>query len=381
MKDMPEPFKNLFNQHVINNMAEHFQRHWKEFDKAGFIATACDQLETLELKARSQQITEAMSQYLPSDFEKAGSILLASLAPEIDDSSSKINGSGISGWAIMPMGDYVGYHGLDHHDFSMTLLKAMTSRFTSEFSIRFFLLATPEKTLASLKSWLLNDNRHVRRLISEGTRPRLPWAMQLPTFINDPSPVIELLEELKDDPEEYVRRSVANNLNDIAKDHPDLVADIAERWIQDADANRTKLIRHACRTLLKQGNNKVLTAFGYGKPQLENNALTLHSEQVVLNGNLEFTLDIESASDHEQTLMIDYIVHHQKKNGTTSPKVFKWKKATLAARSRLSMSKKHPFKIITTRVYYDGWHEVEIIINGQFIAKESFQLSGNPPLI
>jgi 3-methyladenine DNA glycosylase AlkC len=379
MKDMPEPFKNLFNQHVINNMAEHFQRHWREFDKAGFVAAASDQLETLELKARSQNITDAMRQYLPNDFEETGKILLASLAPEAVDSNPENNGSGISGWAIMPMGDYVGRHGLEHHDFSMMLLKAMTSRFTSEFSIRFFLLSAPEETLASLKSWLLDDNRHVRRLISEGTRPRLPWAMQLPTFINDPSPVIELLEELKDDPEEYVRRSVANNLNDIAKDHPDLVADIAERWIKGADSNRTKLIRHACRTLFKQGNNKVLTTFGYGKPQLENNALILDSEQVVLNGNLEFTFEITSSSDHEQTLMIDYIIHHQKKNGTTSPKVFKWKKATLAARSRLSMTKKHPFKIITTRVYYAGLHEVEIIINGQSIVKARFQLSTDSP--
>ncbi|MDE8601768.1 DNA alkylation repair protein [Marinomonas sp. RSW2] len=378
---MPEPFKNLFNQHVINDMAEHFQRHSREFDKAGFVAAAIDQLETLELKARSQQITEVMSQYLPTDFEKAGQILLASLAPETDDSNSEASGSGISGWSIMPMGDYVGRHGLEHHDFSMVLLKAMTSRFTSEFSIRFFLLSAPEKTLAALNSWLLDDNKHVRRLISEGTRPRLPWAMQLPAFIKDPSPVIALLEKLKDDPEEYVRRSVANNLNDIAKDHPDLVADIAERWMKGADKNRTKLIRHACRTLLKQGNNKVLTTFGYGKPQLENNALTIHSEQVILNGNLEFTLEIESAGDHEQTLMIDYIIHHQKKNGTTSPKVFKWKKITLAAHNRLTMAKKHPFKIITTRVYYDGLHEVEISINGHSIAKKSFQLSGNPPLM
>ena len=372
---MPEPFKTLFNHRLIHNMAEHFQHHWKEFDKAGFVAAACDQLETLELKARSQQITDAMSQYLPNDFEETGRVLLASLVPETDDASSEVNGGGISGWAIMPMGDYVGHHGLGHHDFSMMLLKAMTSRFTSEFSIRFFLLSAPEETLASLKSWLLDDNRHVRRLISEGTRPRLPWAMQLPAFIKDPSPVIELLEELKDDPEEYVRRSVANNLNDIAKDHPDIVADIAERWIKDASANRTKLIRHACRTLLKQGNSKVLTTFGYDKPQLKSNTLTIHSEQVVLNGNLEFTLEIESASDYDQTLMIDYIVHHQKKNGTTSPKVFKWKKAILSARNQLLMTKKHSFKAITTRVYYGGLHEIEIVINGQSIVKARFQLS------
>ena len=378
---MSEPFKNLFNNHVINHMAEHFQRHWQDFDKQGFIDAACHQLETLELKARSQQITAAMSRYLPDDFELAGQILLTSLAPELQETTPEekeepaIESDGISGWAIMPMGDYVGIRGLAHHDLSMSLLNAMTRRFTSEFSIRFFLLASQETTLNTLKSWLQDNNKHVRRLISEGTRPRLPWAMQLPNFIQNPTPVIELLEALKDDPEEYVRRSVANNLNDIAKDHPDLVADIAEKWMQGADTNRQKLIRHACRTLLKQGNSKALEVFGYGKAALGKKELKVHDEQVRLNGHLEFSLSIESTSEDDQTLMIDYVIHHQKKNGKKTPKVFKWKKVTLPAGKHLSTTKKHPFKAITTRVYYDGLHEVEILINGQSIAKDRFFLS------
>lgn len=380
---MTEPFKNLFNISVIGNMAEHFQRHWQDFDQQGFIDAASYQLETLELKARSQQITAAMSRYLPDNFEQAGHILLASLAPESKEAAPElqqevsIGSNGISGWAVMPIGDYVGLHGLAHHDLSMSLLNAMTRRFTSEFSIRFFLLASPEETLNTLKSWLKDDNKHVRRLISEGTRPRLPWAMQLPSFIQDPAPVIELLEALKDDQEEYVRRSVANNLNDIAKDHPDLVADIAEKWMQDADANRQKLIRHACRTLLKQGNRKALDVFGYAQPKLDNIKLEIHDEQVRLNNHLEFSLLFESTSKEDQTLMIDYVIHHQKKNGKITPKVFKWKKATLAAGKQVSMSKKHPFKTITTRVYYAGLHEVEILVNGQSIAKSGFFLSTN----
>jgi 3-methyladenine DNA glycosylase AlkC len=378
---MTEPFKNLFNENLINQMAEHFHRHWKDFDKQEFVSAACHKLETLELKARSQQITAAMSRYLPDDFKHAGQILLASLAPELKEAAPKseeeasIESDGVSGWAIMPMGDYVGIHGLTHHDLSMSLLNAMTRRFTSEFSIRFFLLASQEETLDTLRSWLQDDNMHVRRLISEGTRPRLPWTMQLPRFIQNPTPVIELLDALKDDPEEYVRRSVANNLNDIAKDHPDLVADIAQKWMQGADINRQKLIRHACRTLLKQGNSKALDVFGYGKATLGKKELKVHDEQVRLNGHLEFSLSIESTSENDQSLMVDYVIHHQKKNGKTTPKVFKWKKATLLAGKRLSMSKKHPFKAITTRVYYNGLHEVEILINGQSIAKSGFFLS------
>ena len=369
---MAEPFKNLFNVNVITSMAEHFKRHWQEFNAQGFIDTASHQLDTLELKARSQQITAAMSQYLPEDFEQAGHILLNSLAPESDEEQTLDDG--ISGWAIMPMTDYVAIRGLAHHDFSMTLLNAMTRRFTAEFSLRFFLLDAPDETLKTLKSWLKDDNKHVRRLISEGTRPRLPWAMQLPSFIQNPAPVIELLEALKDDPEEYVRRSVANNLNDIAKDHPELVAGIAKQWLLDADDNRKRLIRHACRTLLKQGNRDVLDVFGYAPPELEATRLELHEEQVRLNHHLSFSLSLVSCCDKEQSLMIDYVIHHQKKNGKTAPKVFKWKKVVIPAGKKLSMSKQHLFKPVTTRVYYAGLHEVEILINGQSVAKKSFFL-------
>lgn len=374
---MPEPFKNLFNLPLIQHMAEQFQIHFTAFDKAGFVSAASDQLESLELKARSQQITAAMGRYLPENFEQAGGILLASLAADVEGTRPEDENHGISGWAIMPMGDYVGLHGIEHHDASMTILKAMTSRFTSEFSVRPFILAAPEQTLKTLSTWIEDENHHVRRWISEGTRPRLPWGTQLPCFIQNPAPVIELLEVLKDDPEEYVRRSVANNLNDIAKDHPDLVADIAEKWLVGADTNRQRLVRHACRTLLKQGNQKVLKAFGYDTPKLESGALSLLYDEVRLHGELLFTLDLTSASDQDQTLMIDYIIHHQKKNGATSPKVFKWKKVTLPAKQFMSMTKKHPFKAITTRVYYAGAHEVEVLINGQSITKKRFHLSTN----
>lgn len=160
-----------------------------------------------------------MIRYLPDNFEKAGEIMLASLGnqPDSDNSVETAAADGIYGWAIMPMTHYVGLCGHDHFDLSMMLLKEMTKRFSSEFAIRFFLLKSPTQTLSVLKTWATDPNHHVRRLVSEGTRPRLPWAMQLPAFIKDPSPVINLLEMLKNDNEQYVRRSVANNLNDIAK--------------------------------------------------------------------------------------------------------------------------------------------------------------------
>lgn len=251
---MPEPFKNRFNPQIIRAMAERFQHQWPGFDGRGFSDAASKNLESLELKARSEQIMNAMCLYLPGDFAQAGNIILASLSPSQNDGvfNVSIDNDGISGWAIMPIAHYVGLRGHDHFDLSMTLFKALTKRFTAEFGIRYFLLKSPEKTLETLKKWTTDNDRHVRRLVSEGTRPRLPWAMRLPAFIKDPLPVIGLLEALKDDDEEYVRRSVANNLNDIAKDHPDIVADISARWMQGANEKRQKLVRHACRTLLKK---------------------------------------------------------------------------------------------------------------------------------
>ncbi|ADZ92078.1 DNA alkylation repair protein [Marinomonas mediterranea] len=373
---MPELFKDKFNPHVIQSMALHFQAAWEGFDQVGFVEFATNGLTDLELKERSKHITDAMFRYLPDDFTMASDILLASLRPYKTEDIYGLtpDKDGIVGWAIMPMADYVGLYGQDHHDLSMTLLKEMTKRFSSEFGIRYFLLSdNKSKTLATLKEWTTDENYHVRRLVSEGIRPRLPWAMQLPDFITDPEPVIELLETLKDDPEEYVRRSVANNLNDIAKDHPDLAANTALKWMADADENRVKLIRHACRTLLKQSHPTALQVFGYFPVELKDAALKIKTPTVYLNEHLEFELLLESDTPENQSLMIDYIIHHQKKNGVTSPKVFKGKKVILKAGETLNFSKRHPFKQVTTRTYYSGQHAIEIIVNGVSIAKSEFQ--------
>jgi len=373
---MPEPFKNLFNLKVIKNMAEHFNKHWPEFNVRGFVNAAGNDLNSLELKARSQQITQAMIKYLPVDFMEAGKIMHDSLGPaqsqEIFKGESDQNG--LSGWAIMPMSHYVGLQGHEHFELSMQLLKEMTKRFSSEFAIRFFILKSPQETLAVLNNWVNDENQHVRRLVSEGLRPRLPWAMQLPLFIKDPAPVIDLLEKLKDDPAEYVRRSVANNLNDIAKDHPDLVADLASRWIKAASLERKKLIRHACRTLLKNGHKKTLKVWGFKPSIIKQAKLDLLTTKVIFGQAIKFTFSICSDTVHDQNLMVDYIIHHQKANGSMTPKVFKWRTVILPGKKVITYSKKHVFKKITTRVYYAGLHKLEIVVNGVSVAERDFQL-------
>jgi len=373
---MPEPFKNFFNPQLILAMAGHFQNQWPAFDSNGFSDAASKNLDALELKARSNQIVNAMIMYLPGDFSQAGKIMLASLSPALEGDlfGVTVDNDGIAGWAVMPMTHYVGLRGHGHFDLSMTLFKELTKRFTSEFGIRFFLLESPDKTLSVLRQWTTDKDRHVRRLVSEGTRPRLPWAMCLPRFIKDPSPVIELLEALKDDDEEYVRRSVANNLNDIARDHPDVVADIAEQWLKDASDERQKLVRHACRTLIKSGHKKVMRVFGYAPPKIRNTVLDVNTPELEFGGALGFSLSITSASGHDQALMIDYVIHHRKANGKTSPKVFKWQIKTLEANKTLTVTKKHVIKKITTRVYYPGVHTVEVMVNGISVGAADFNL-------
>ena len=374
---MPEPFKNAFNPQMITVMGTHFQRVAPTFDKQRFVDSAITGLDELELKQRATHIRKALEETLPADFTRACKLMVNALHPasDIDLSGTVMDEDGIRGWAIMPMAEYVSEHGLDDFETSLETLRELTTRFSAEFAIRFFFISNTQHTLTHLERWTRDENYHVRRLASEGSRPRLPWALRLPEFVADPTPVVALLEVLKDDPEEYVRRSVANNLNDIAKDHPDLVADIARRWLKNASPARKKLVKHACRTLIKQGHAKTLEAFGYSEPILSVGEITLKSSTVELGSHLEFEVSITSDAPSNQPLIIDYVIHHQKANGTTSPKVFKWKTLDLPAGKSLTISKKHTLKPITTRVYYAGQHQVEIQINGKSFGKADFDLT------
>jgi 3-methyladenine DNA glycosylase AlkC len=269
----------------------------------------------------------------------------------------------------------VAKYGLDHYDLSMGALYQMTKRFTAEGAIRAFLLRSPEKTLAILSRWAEDENCHVRRLVSEGTRPRLPWAIQLKPFIADPRPVLKLLEKLRTDPELMVRRSVANNLNDIAKDNPDQVVETLRRWSRiDNDGTRW-LIRHAARTLVKQGNREMLAILGYS-PEVHIcvSEIQLHKAAINLGEALTFSFNVRSTSHHAQKLVIDYVIYHVRANGKLSPKVFKLTRKTLEAGEAAAISKTHPFRSISTRTYYPGHHALEIQVNGTGYRKVGFEL-------
>lgn len=381
---MPEAFKNNFNVSVINALGKHLalssRKHELEFDIERFVQMASHQLDTLELKARSNQIVSALTVHLPDDFSKAAIIIESALAPASDDESIQFKGhnKGLAGWMMMPITDYIALAALKENAESFTqgldLLHACTQRFSAEFSIRPFLRDYTDKTLEVLTTWAQDDNVHVRRLVSEGSRPYLPWGIRLHVFAKDPTRILPLLEQLKDDPSEYVRRSVANNLNDIAKDHPNKVAQIASSWWDENNKERTKLIKHACRTLLKDGHPEALTLFGYPPAKLKHAILTLSKKSLKMGGEQEITLSIENKLDKAQKLLIDYAMYHQKANGKMSPKVFKWTSLTLAPNAKKTLTKKHSFKPITTRKYYLGQHQVEILVNGKAFALDDFEL-------
>ena len=375
---MAEPFKNLFDPALVAGLAGHLARRAPDFDRGRFEAMALDGLERLELKARSAQITRALEAHLPADFGAACALLLAALHPEddVDLSGKGIDDLGVRGWAVMPMADFVAARGLGSFDLSMATLAEMTRRFTAEGAVRPFIAADPERALIWLHRWAQDGNFHVRRLASEGSRPRLPWNMQLAVFVRDPSPLVPLLARLRDDPVEYVRRSVANNLNDIAWDHPDLVAVVAAEWIRGASPERARLVRHACRTLVKQGHPAALAALGFGPPRVALRALDVRTPVVRFGGALEFEAEVVSESDADQNVVLDYAIHHRKANGETRAKVFKGKVLKLRAGEGAQFRRRHPMRPITTRVYHDGGHRVEILVNGAVLGGADFELTG-----
>jgi 3-methyladenine DNA glycosylase AlkC len=371
--DMEQNFqvRDVFNEKAVAQLAANLAGVWDQFDTRGFGQAINPQLRRLSFSERAALIRDTLREYLPKDYPRALGIILKSLPPEAPEHEI----SGFEDFIIMPLNDFVAKYGLDDYERSMQALYQMTKRFTAEGAIRAFILKYPEKTLGILSEWAEDENCHVRRLVSEGTRPRLPWAIQLKPFMEDPRPVLKLLEKLKTDPELMVRRSVANNLNDIAKDNPDQVVKTLRRWSNIEDEGTQWLIRHAARTLVKQGNSEMLAILGYpAEVHVSVSKIDLERSTVRLGEDLRFSFKLKSGADHPQNLVIDYVIQHVKANGKLSPKVFKLTHKTLAPGQSIEISKTHSFRSITTRKYYPGQHALEIQVNGTHFGKTYFDL-------
>jgi len=344
------------------------------FSASCFRKKASAKIEELELRERVDFLIDLMATYLPDDFTVTAELLYQ--IPDHWDLGKPDDP--LSEFAAWPIIDYVGQHGLEHPVIALNLLKRLTPLFTAEFAVRPFLQQHTKLTLQTLADWCNNPDEHVRRLVSEGTRPRLPWGCRLKIFIEDPKPVFSLLEQLKNDASETVRRSVANNLNDIAKDHPELVIDRCSRWAVNADSNRQWIIRHATRTLVKQGYPSVFGLLGFTEaPDVSIEDLTLSHDFLEVGKTLKLNFKLISNTSNSQRIVVDYAVHYLKANGKLNPKVFKLKNVNLAAGEQQSIRKQHSFRHISTRKYYPGLHIVEILINGKGILQKEFTLTNS----
>ncbi|HZF78980.1 MAG TPA: DNA alkylation repair protein [Rubrivivax sp.] len=370
-----EPFKNLLNPALVRQAAQRLQS--RQFDTARFAAMATQGLEALEMKARAMQICAALEATLPADFLAAADLLEAALAPpEAGEKMGELIGieGGLRGWILWPVGEYVARQGLQQPQRALVLLHALTQRFTAEFAIRPFIVEHPKLVFQTLAGWTQDPSHHVRRLVSEGSRPRLPWGLQLKALIEDPSPTLPLLRALQDDPSDYVRRSVANHLNDIAKDHPALIASWLGEHLPQASPQRRALLKHASRTLIKRGDPDVLGAWGLAAALRGEVELTLEPSQVIVGGGASLTLRLRSSSPRPQRLAIDYAVHHVTARGGTSARVFKGWLIELPAHGELTLSRRHSMKLVTTRRYHPGRHVVTVQVNGRTVAEAAFEL-------
>ena len=369
---MAEPLKNQFGTAIPKFIAEMISGVHPCFDSKAFVREALQGYEALELLPRGWKIARALRPWLPPHFPDAVKILVASLGPKLDATE----GQGMAPFLYLPHACFVAEFGLDHFEAAMAAQYEITQRFTAEFSIRPFIEKYPEASLARLRVWATDPSEHVRRLVSEGTRPRLPWASRLRVFEKDPTPVIELLELLKDDPEPYVRRSVANHLNDIGKDHPRLLIDIATRWMKDAPEPRRKLIRHALRSAIKRGDPAALKLIGAGtRGQAKIRNVVVSPRRTRIGGEIKLAFEVHNASKQAQTFLVDFRIFYCKANGKSRPKVFKLKTVELAPRASVRLSKTISLKEMTTRKHHPGLHRVEALVNGETFIVGEFRLT------
>lgn len=368
---MATPMKNGLDQAAIQRIASAFRAVSDDFPQQAFIQQGVKGVQPLALRQRVDFLIRLLNTFLPQDFVQTATLL--EQIPVYWDAGQKDDP--LRHFAAWPVIDYVAVYGLQHPQRSLSVLKRLTLLYSAEFAIRPFLIQHRDLTLKQLHSWCDDTDHHVRRLVSEGTRPRLPWGKQLKPFMDNPLPVFALLEQLKDDPSDYVRRSVANNLNDIAKDHPQLVIDRCQAWQQPNNPRRNWIIRHACRTLVKNGYTGVYGLLGYTEtPQVDVHSLQLSPMQVFIGEALTFHFTVQSTATSRQKMVIDYAIHHRKANGQTSAKVFKLKNIQLAAGEAMTLSKKHSFRVVTTRTYYAGMHQVDILLNGEVVVRRGFEL-------
>lgn len=365
--------EHLFSRERVEYLAGLLGQSTSDFDQAAFVKQTLSGWSSLELKQRIVQIACVLEQHLADHFPTAAQQIVAALPPPLDD---QLSDDDFGDFIFAPLGEYIVRRGQQrrHVKISLQTLKQLTMRFSMEDAIRHFIRAHPEQTVASLEQWSTDPNYHVRRLVSEGTRPLLPWSgrIDLPLSIRLP-----WLDRLHADSTRYVTRSVANHLNDISKSQPQQVLDALSRWREwrrQNDGELRWLERHALRTLIKRGDASTLRWLGFRtQPAIDLDDLALTATTVSPGDTLEFSCTLTAR--RRELLVIDYVIDFVKANGRTAPKVFKLKQVELAAGQQLRLSKRHPLRAAaSTFTLYPGGHRLTLQINGQPLGSLEFEL-------
>ena len=357
---MAEQLKNLYSKEFIKKLANRLFLAFTNFEKEDFINTIFDiSWQNLELKQRMRHIAITLNKYLPFSYKKQLEIL-------------KEVKKDFTGLEAMIFQDFVEVFGLDDFDESMKALEVFTQDASSEFAIRQFILKYEEQTMNQMKIWAKSKNEHLRRLSSEGFRPRLPWAISLPKFKQNPTKALEIIELLKNDKSLYVRKSVANNLNDISKDNPQLVIKFVKENL-GSTKELDWICKHASRTLLKKGDKQILELFNFDKSHHINLIDFCYDKSVNIDENLSFSFEINS-DENIGNIRVEYVIYYLKSNNIHNKKVFMISQNEIKSSSK-KFTKKQSFKNMTTRKHYLGKHFIAILINGEEILKKEFYLN------
>lgn len=358
--------KDLYSPSFYKRLSDALAVVLPSFNKQRFISQIfTSDFNDKELKERMRHTTQVLHAYMPSDFKKTV-ILLERLIEQL-----KKKGIPEDGLVYIFLPDYIEIYGLEEYDVSVKAIETITQFVSCEFAVRPFIIKYGKKMMDQMKKWSLHENDKVRRLASEGSRPRLPWGMAIPFLKTDPSYILPILENLKNDPSEWVRRSVANNLNDIAKDHPDLVISLARKWKGISDETDA-IIKHGSRTMLKKGHAEILTHYGLISKHIHISSFKIETPAVKMGENLVFSFLVTNQGRKKQTVRLEYGLYFRKANGQLTRKVFKISEKIYEPGIHVAVTRKQSFRKITTRVFYPGKHNLSVIVNGEEKGVKSF---------
>jgi 3-methyladenine DNA glycosylase AlkC len=357
---MAEPLKNLFDERVLVSVAADIRRVHPTFDARGFVDDATRGIEHRSLMERGHHAADCLRRALPAHYDDAVRVLVASLGPPLPEDGQLGNGA----FRYLAHVAFVQRYGLDSPERSLDAQHALTQRFTAEWCVRPYIERHFDLTYARLTTWTADRSAHVRRLVSEGTRPRLPWASRLRRFQEDPTPALALLERLKDDSSVYVRRSVANHLNDVAKDHPALVVDRCAAWVGSSRA-RMDIVSHALRSLVKAGDPSALAVLGLrAEAHVRVEGVRAEPPRPRVGQTVTVSCELVSTSKRTEDVLVDYAVDYVKSNGETRAKVFKLRRFALGPGEAKPLTFRIAFVQRTTRTHYPGRHPIALLVNG-----------------